>query len=161
MKNDELREEELEQIEEEVEDTDEVDETEGSEEETQKEPDWKAEALKWRAIANRNKKKVEAPVETTTSSSISREEVVLIAKGYSEEDVEQLNIIAKGSNISTKEAMEHPLFKTYIEKKDADKRAKKAQLGASKGSTFHKPKTLAGLNEKDHKQAWREKMGLE
>lgn len=91
----------------------------------------------------------------------SRDEIFLVAQGYSEEDIDQLHAVAKGTGLSLKEAKEHPLFTAYIEKVKADKRAKKASLGASRGSSTKQPVVTSGMTEEDHKKLWKEKMGLE
>lgn len=130
--------------------------------------DWQAEAAKWKAIAQRNKRKqanpaqveTEQPIQTNNASFASREEAYLFAQGYSEEDVDQLSLVAKGTGLSLKEAREHPLFVAYIEKVQAEKRAKKAQMSTSKGSIAKKPVNIAGMTPEEHKAYWAERSGL-
>lgn len=110
----------------------------------------------------REQKSTEPKLKQTinnNNSSLSREEAYLIASGFSLDDIDYLNIVAKGTGLSINEAKEHPIFDAYLEKVKAEKQAKRAKLGASKGSSIHKPQQLAGLSAEDHKKAWEAKMG--
>lgn len=98
-------------------------------------------------------------INTNQAQPITRDEAVLFAQGYSEEDVDYLNVVAKGTGLSMKEAKEHPIFAAYIEKLDKEKKAKRASLGTSKGSTIQKQVSLAGISTEEHKNIWKEKMG--
>lgn len=94
-----------------------------------------------------------------TSSGLSREEAIFIASGYTEDDLNYLNVVAKGTGLPIKEAKEHPLFETYLQKVEADKKAKRAKLGASKGSSTQKPVELAGMTPEEHRKYWATRMG--
>lgn len=98
-------------------------------------------------------------INTNNAQPITRDEAVLFAQGYSEEDVDYLNVVAKGTGLPLKEAKEHPIFAAYIEKLDKEKKAKRASLGTSKGSTIQKEVSLAGISAEEHKNIWKEKMG--
>lgn len=97
-----------------------------------------------------------APANTPT-----REEIFLVAQGFNEEDLQQLHALAKGLGTSLNEAKENPLFQAYLEKKEKEKRDKRAQLGASKGSNMRKPVELSGISKEDHLKIWKEKAGME
>lgn len=117
-------------------------------------------------IKRRKEREAQAkPTQTQTiskpSNSITRDEAVLFAQGFSEEDVDYLNVVAKGTGLSLKEAKEHPIFSAYLEKLESEKRNKKASMGASKGSTIKKPVVMSGLSKEDHLKIWREKNGME
>jgi len=84
----------------------------------------------------------------------------LIAQGYSEEDINNLHLVAKGASVSLKEAKEHPMFLSYLEKQEIEKKAKKAGMGASKGSAIKKTADIGAMSEEDHKKAWLDKMGM-
>lgn len=101
------------------------------------------------------------PTQNSNSNSqvLSREEAILVASGFTEEDLDYLNVVAKGTGLSIKEAREHPLFATYLDKIAAEKKAKRAKLGASKGSSVNKPVSMAGLTPEQHQKIWKEKMG--
>lgn len=94
--------------------------------------------------------------ETTDKPDMFKEEVKLLAKGYSEEAVEYLKILSKGAGVSLKEAEENPLFEAFQEKQEAERKAKKAQLGASRGAATRKVVDMSKLSPEDHQKAWME-----
>ena len=117
-------------------------------EDTENSIDWKAEAAKWRAIAKRNEQKQKPAPVKKQEATISRDEVVLLAQGYDEKEIEYLNILSKGKGVSLKEAVQDELFVAFIEKREAEKKSAKAKLGVSKSSgvaqnepSFKKPMT--------------------
>lgn len=143
----------------EVEDTteEEVDTTDQEADEV----DWKAEALKYKAIAMRKAKqasKPEAKPKTLQENYLTREEGILIAKGMDDESIGQLKVIAKGKGISLLEAEKDPLFSTYFEKVQKEKRSEQAKLGVSKGSSYKqdKPTFKPGLTREEHLALWQE-----
>lgn len=97
---------------------------------------------------------------TNDTKFLTREEAILVASGFSNEDLDYLNVVAKGTNLGINEAKEHPLFQAYMQRIEAEKKAKRAKLGASKGSSVTKPVSMAGLTAEDHKKLWAEKLGL-
>ena len=106
------------------------------------------EALK----AKEEQLKVSSPVQ---NPSISREEVVLIAKGYSEEEIEVLKGLAKGFNLPLTKAVEHEAFVSLKEKKEAEDKSEKAKLGASNSSGSRKDYGVKpGMSDEDHKALW-------
>lgn len=114
--------------------------------------------LKRRAIAYQSLKENQpAPSrEKTGSSDINKDELYLVAKGYDDDAIAQLQIIARGSGTSLKDALENPLFKTYEAKQKEEERRAKAKLGASNGSGFQsgKPAIMPGMSADDHKAVW-------
>jgi len=114
--------------------------------------------LKRQAIAYKSQKENSpAPLkEKKGSSDINRDELYLIAKGYDDDALAQLQIIARGSGVSLKEALENPLFKTYETKQKEEERRAKAKLGASNGSGFQQggPLIKPGMTEAEHKAVW-------
>lgn len=121
----------------------------------------KRKALAYESI--KGQKQETAPINNNNFNAQvpSREEIFLAAQGYTEDDIDQLHAVAKGTGLSLKEAKEHPLFEAYIDKVKADKRAKKASLGASKGSTAKVPVVVTGMTAEDHKKYWKERNGVE
>lgn len=107
-------------------------------------------------------KELKTSKETNANSNItntlSRDEVILIAKGYDDESFNQIQAIAKGKGISMLEAEKDPLFVSFKEKKDAEAKAEKAKLGASKGSgqKESKPGFQNFDSLEDHKKIWKE-----
>ena len=123
--------------------------------------DWKAEALKYKAIAQRKAKQVAPKAEQPlqTSNFLTREEGILIAKGMDDDTIGQLKVIAKGKGISLLEAEKDPLFIPYLEKIQKEKKSEQAKLGASKGSTFKQEKAEAksGMSREEHMNLWKGK----
>jgi hypothetical protein len=109
--------------------------------------------------ANPTQSKPTQTINTNQAQPITRDEAVLFAQGYSEEDVDYLNVVAKGTGLSMKEAKEHPIFVAYVEKLDKEKKAKRASMGTSKGSPVQKEVSFAGISAEEHKKIWKEKMG--
>jgi len=135
--------------------------TEGEKEET----DWKAEALKYKAIADRKEKQIEKQKEVKKpNNELTRDEIVLLAKGCSDEDLNLLKKIQAGSKslgqeVSLADAMNDPMFQALKEKQDAAKKAEQAQLGASGASgNYVEQKFVNGQSKEDHKKLWAEEM---
>jgi predicted DsbA family dithiol-disulfide isomerase len=97
-------------------------------------------------------KKVKGKPKTT--EYLSRDEAMLIAQGYNENDLETLNTISKGKGISLKEAKEDSLFKAYKGNVEKEEKSKEAQLGASGGSPTTGNST--GKPRDDHKKHYEE-----
>lgn len=163
MQNDEYTP-ELEQEENEIQEVEETVETQVDE--TEESTNWEAEAKKWRAIAQRNRAKQttqpqpalqEAP---TRQDVLTREEAILIAEGIKQDDLEQLQAIAKGKGISLLKAKEDPIFVAYYEKVEKERKAERAKLNSSKGSQYADSKTvsLSGLSKEEHKKVWAERV---
>lgn len=164
MQNDEITP-EVEQDENEINEVEEIteEEIETTDQEAD-EVDWKAEALKYKAILARKTKqvtqKIAQPVQKQTlqENYLTREEGILIAKGMDDENISQLKAIAKGKNISLLEAEKDPLFVSYYEKVQKEKKSEQAKLGASKGSSYKesKPEFKPGLTREEHMALWKE-----
>ncbi len=103
----------------------------------------------------------ESKPEKKESPEISRDEVVLLAKGFEEKDIEYLQLIATGKNISLKDAQKDELFMAYKEKMEQEKKSAKAKLGASKGSGVSQPKDVVtpNMSAADHKALWAKVQG--
>lgn len=94
-------------------------------------------------------------------NSLSREEALLIAKGYDEEALEQLGKIAKITEANLLDAVKDPLFIAWQTKREADQKAEQARLGASKGSAVSSGKvsfTTPNISAEEHKRLWKEAM---
>lgn len=108
----------------------------------------------------------ETPVEQkSTQSSLTADDIdmrVLKVQGMSDEVIEKLSKIAKFNGVSLFEAQSDDLFVAWKEKHEADKRAEKARMGASRGSSsVRKEKTITspGLTDSEHKDLWRQSLG--
>lgn len=107
-------------------------------------------------------KETEGQEETKSSNTPSKEEVILYARGLSEEEVEKVKSIAKIEGESPLVAAESDYFKIWKQKQDEQKETQETQLGTSKGSVKRKPQKdfgSNGLTPDEHKALWREKMG--
>jgi hypothetical protein len=123
----------------------------------------KFKAMQKKAIAYDASKK--APQNITQNNSLTREEaeemLLKTSAKLSDEDMDMVKTIAKGKGISLIQATEHTLFKTYQEKVEQERKAEKAKLGVSKGSSISQGKasfTSPGLSEDEHKKLWKESM---
>lgn len=107
------------------------------------------------------KPKVEAK-EVQTPNFITKDEyqegILRTSKGYSDEDITVLNVVAKGKGITLFQAEQDNLFKQHIERKAEEERRAKAQLGASRGSPASGAKKAPETRE-EHEALWRERMG--
>lgn len=119
--------------------------------------------LKRQAIAYKSQKENQpAPLKGKTGSSdINRDELYLVAKGYDDEALAQLQIIARGTGTSLKEALENPLFKNYEAKQKEEERKSKAKLGASQGSSYgsNSPSIKPNMTVDEHKAIWAKMSG--
>lgn len=96
-----------------------------------------------------------------SSSEISREEVKLFAKGYTDEEVDFLNDLRflaerKGKTISFTEALADEKFVLYKAEKERKERSQKAQLGAGRGSTSAPTGFKSGMTKAEHMKLWEE-----
>ena len=90
------------------------------------------------------------------------EELKLIARGLSDEEIEQAKVIAKGKGIVLTEAVKDPLFVIYQGDLKDKQRKEKAKLGASKGSGETKEEITgleAGSSRDEHKKAFDKLVG--
>lgn len=122
----------------------------------------KFKAMQKKAIAYDASHKAPKKETITNNNTLTREEAILFAKGFSEEAVEKLNQVAKATGKTLTEAQNDELFTAWQEKKEAEAKAEKARLGASKSSGSAKSSTgftTPGLSAEEHKKLWKETMG--
>lgn len=103
----------------------------------------------------------QAENKSVINNALSRDEAILIAKGYDDEALEQLGKVAKATSVSLTEALKDPLFIAWQDKREAEKKAEQARLGASKGSAVSSGKpsfVTPGLSADEHKRLWKETM---
>lgn len=89
------------------------------------------------------------------------DELKLIARGLSDEEIEQAKIIAKGKGINLPEAIKEPLFLSFQSNLKEKKRKEDAKLGASKGSGESQEETLVkpDMTREEHQKVFNELMG--
>ena len=102
-----------------------------------------------------------APPKVQTAQTEDRDELRLIAKGLSDEEIEQAKVIAKGKGISLAESLKDSMFIAYQKELKEQQRKEKAKLGASKGSNQSGDETLikSGMSEAEHKEVWNKVLG--
>lgn len=102
--------------------------------------------------------KVESNIKTDPQLS---DELKLIARGLSDEEIEQAKVIAKGKGIVLTEAIKDPLFTIFQSDLKERERKEKAKLGASKGSGESQDNTLIqpDMSRDEHMEAFKKVMG--
>lgn len=120
------------------------------------------EAAKWRRLAEKASKRpaaIQTPNKPQESVTLDeKDELRLVAKGFSEEDIEQAKAIAKGKGVKLNAAIEDPLFLAY-QSVQADKAKKeKAALAASRGSGHGQPAqegaVTPNMTPEEHRAVW-------
>lgn len=107
-------------------------------------------------------KELEAKQSVQTNSPATvPEELKLIARGLSDEEIDQAKVISKGKGVTLSEALKDPLFVAFQEKRVEERKKEDAKLGASKGSNQTKEETTfrPGMTAEEHKKAWKESLG--
>ena len=96
-----------------------------------------------------------------TSDPQLSDELKLIARGLSDEEIDKAKVIAKGNGTSLQEALKDDMFIAYQNKLKEDERKEKAKLGASKGSGESQDDTLIKLDmtREEHIKAFEKVMG--
>jgi len=90
------------------------------------------------------------------------DELKLIARGLSDEEIEQAKVVAKGKGINLTEAIKDPLFTIFQADLKDKERKEKAKLGASKGSGETQEEITgleSGSTTEAHKKAFEKLVG--
>jgi len=98
-------------------------------------------------------KQVTPPKQETLKEEqyLTREEAILIAKGYEDGELAKLKAIAKGSNCSLLDATKDEMFVVWKEKQEVENKKSKSQLGASKGSgSARAEKSVSDMTPVEH-----------
>jgi hypothetical protein len=101
-----------------------------------------------------------APTPPAAPASLTRDEAIILAKGHSEEELEQAKKVAVLENCTPVQALEKDLFKDWKARRDADVKQQQAQLPASRGAraTVKKSLNTPGLSDDEHKQLAKERL---
>ena len=143
---------------------DESNEVVNQDESSDEEKDWKAEALKYKAIAERKQKQIEKQPEVqqpqqsnstnqNATAGVTREEVIFLSKGYDSDDLELAHKIAKVQGTSVLASMEDDYFKSVVKKKRDEANAKNSQLGPGGGSPMSggkRQKPISQMTRDEH-----------
>lgn len=116
---------------------------------------------KWHKPKTDSTQQRTASKDKEAAPALSREEGILIAKGFSEDELEQAKKVATLEGIKLTEVPGNELFIAWKTKRDAEIKRQQAQLGASRGARTNVKKTLAtpGLSDEDHKELFKERIG--
>ena len=89
------------------------------------------------------------------------EELKLIARGLSDEEINQAKVIAKGKGIVLTEAIKDPMFLTVQKDIKEKERREQARLGGSKGSSESEEDTLIkpDMTREEHMAAFKKVNG--
>lgn len=136
----------------------EVEETQAEEEVTISKAKFSAMQRKAIAYDASKKQSPQKPKEDITNNNVSADELKLIARGLSDELIEEAKVIAKGKGISLIEATQTDSFKVIQDYHIAEDKKSKAKLGASKGSGISKAELgfTSGLSKEEHFKKWQE-----
>lgn len=118
----------------------------------------------------RAKKAEDALKKATADGSITKEALteeqielkILKSQGLSDDLLQELRAVAKARGKSLLDTTSDPIFVAIKNEKEAEGKAQKAKLGASKGSgTVKKEKSVSspGLTDAEHKELWRQQLG--
>ncbi len=110
-------------------------------------------------------KAIKEPKETkaepqTGFSQQDLEVTILKSQGMDDEALAYLKKVATVNGTSLIDAKKDDLFKAFVEKQEAEEKAKKASLGASRGSGKKEPVKTTGLSRDEHRERWEKQTGL-
>lgn len=110
--------------------------------------------------------KEKAGEATQITNNVPSEETIdvkiLQSQGLDDEAIGYLKKIAQVNGTTLIEAKKDELYKAFEEKREREEKAKKASLGASRGSgAVRKEKSITstGLTDEEHKELWRKQLG--
>jgi len=128
--------------------------------------DYKAEALKWKAIAERKAKKLEEKPEVkqtkVETNSLSEDDILTITQVKDKSLIDQARKIARLEGITLTEAVNSTMFGYAKQAYEAQQREEKASMEASRGSGNRGQKKdfkTQGLSAAEHKELWNSRTG--
>lgn len=115
-------------------------------------------AKKAEAIA---KAKKEAPLlkETNETQSLTRDEAILYAKGYTDEEVDLANRLSKLNGTTPLKAVEDDIFKAKHSARLKKERSEQASLSPSSSGGFKSDKPLGKMTKEEHEAYYRKVVG--
>lgn len=122
-----------------------------------------AEAKRVKELEDELKKLKEQPAESSTQDVVSKEEVILFAKGFSLEEVEKLKTISKLEDTGLLASAESDVFKAWKATADARKKDEDSELEISKGSPKVKKQidfSSPNLTPEQHRELFKKKFGI-
>ena len=121
----------------------------------------KTKELNAKLYARLKKTETKKPIKTvkdSSNSNLTREEAILFAKGYTEEEVDLVNKLAKVNESSILETLEDPYIKTKVLERQKKENSAKASLGASGGSSKFQPKDVGSMSKEEHSKLYHDTM---
>jgi hypothetical protein len=101
-----------------------------------------------------------APTAEPSKPEVDVAELKLIARGLSDEEINEAKDIARGKGITLTEALDTAIFKLFQANMKEEKRKEDAKLPASKGSgsTPLAEGIKEGMSPAEHKEAWKQRL---
>lgn len=92
---------------------------------------------------------------------VDSDELRLIAKGLSDEEIDTAKVIAKGKGISLVDSLKDPMFVAFQKEVKEQQARDNAKLGASSGSGQEGEEQLVkpGMTTEEHKEVWKKALG--
>lgn len=124
--------------------------------------DYKAEAAKYKAIAERKSKQLEKVTSSlkedgkelkkpNTQEGLTRDEVKLYAMGHNDEEVELAVKLAKLNGVTVSDAIKDDYFLAKIQERKQKEKSAKAQLNPARGGS---PITADEPQDRSEHQKW-------
>jgi len=118
-------------------------------------------AKKAEALAKAKKEAVLKKETNETPSTLTREEAILYAKGYTDEEVDLANKLAKVNGTTILKSIEDEIFKVKYESRLKKERSEKASLSPSGGSgRFKSEKNPGEMTREEHEAYYKKVMGV-
>lgn len=120
-----------------------------------------------KAEAEVKRLKAAAPKADEKSKQINAQvadpdELRLIARGLSDTEIEQLQVISKGKGLTLMESLKDPLFISFQKDLKEQEKKEKAKLRGSnssnQGQQGEEPIVKPGMTAEEHKEAWNKAM---
>ncbi len=105
--------------------------------------------------------KAQEKPQTINNDPQLSDELKLIARGLSDEEIEQAKVIAKGTGKTLQGAIKEPLFTIFQSNLIEQRKREDAKLGASRGSGESQDTTLITpeMTREEHQEAFKKVMG--
>lgn len=117
----------------------------------------------WKKKATTLKEVEPSKKETNeTQAGLTKEEVILYAKGYTDEEVDLAKKLAALNGSTPLKAIEDDFFKAKVDARLKQERSEKASLAPSSGAgRFKNEKPVGEMTREEHEAYYRKVMGLE
>lgn len=112
----------------------------------------------WRKKAEEKKLESAPNKPNNPDMDIIRQEAILYAKGYTEDEVALAMKIAKVNEVPVLKAIDDEYLKAVVAKRQQKELSEKASLSPS-GSSFVEPKNYGEMSKDEHKQEWLKAIG--